>query len=108
METVIDKIAQVKFKLFSLSSILVLALFSFMAMAQPGNTSDDSRGSSSKADQSTAYLRSIEMDPNGVPNTAAWYAQPWVWAIIASILILVVGLVFKSYGKRDTESEHGL
>ena len=108
METAIGKIAQVKFKLVSLSSILVLAFFSFMAMAQPGNTSNDGRDQSSKADQSTAYLRSIETDPNGVPNTAVWYAQPWIWAIIASILIFVIGLVFKNYGKRDVESEHGI
>lgn len=108
METIIAKISQAKFRLITLSSILLLVFFSLAGMAQPGNTSDDSRDRSSKAEQSSAYLRSIEMDPNGVPNTAAWYAQPWIWAIVASILILIIGLLFKSYGKRDPDSEQGL
>ncbi|MEJ6979841.1 hypothetical protein WG906_05235 [Pedobacter sp. P351] len=101
-------IAQAQFKLVTLISTITFVLFSLIVVAQAGNNPNQHPEKSSPAEQSSAYLQSIENDPNGVPNNSAWYAQPWLWAIVAAILILVVGLIFKSYGKRDVESEQGL
>lgn len=91
---------------FSLISTIILFVISFPLMAQTGGGANEKPDS--HAEQASAYLQSIEQDPNGVPNSSAWYAQPWIWAIVASILILIIGMLFKSYGKRDMDSEHGL
>ena len=108
MEKVIAYTTQTRFKLVTLISTITFILFSLIVVAQAGNNPNQYPEKSSPADQSSGYLQSIEEDPNMVPNSSAWYAQPWLWAIVASVLILVVGLIFKSYGKRDVESEQGL
>src|SRR5688500_18128519 len=109
MKKLVAFTAQAKFRLFTLISCVTLIFLSFLITAQTDNNNPNQYPErSSPAEQSSAYLQSIENDPNGVPNTAVWYAQPWIWAIVASILILIVGLLFKSYGKRDIESEQGL
>lgn len=109
MKTLKAFTAQAKFRLLTLLSCVTFVFFSFLLMAQTDNNNPNQYPErSSPAEQSSAYLHSIENDPNGVPNTAVWYAQPWIWAIVASVLILIIGLLFKSYGKRDIESEQGL
>lgn len=108
MEKVIAYKTQAQFKLITLIGTITFVLFSLIVMAQAGNNPNQYPEKSSPAEQSSAYLQSIEQDPNMVPNSSAWYAQPWLWAIVASILILVIGLAFKSYGKRDVDSEQGL
>ena len=101
---------EVKDKAARLVSMAILMLISFNGVSQnnvsPGQNSDRS----SHAEQSSDYLYNIEKDPNGVPNTAAWYAQPWIWAIVAAILILFIGLIARNSGKKNIEadSENGL
>ncbi|MFD2161049.1 hypothetical protein ACFSJU_01500 [Paradesertivirga mongoliensis] len=95
-----------KFKLSTVISVMFLMFLSLNGIAQnnPGQGTDRP----SHAEQSSEYLQSIEADPNGVPNSSEWYVQPWIWAIVAAILVLVIGLLFTTYGKRDVDSERGL
>jgi hypothetical protein len=62
----------------------------------------------SHSQQASDYLHNIEKNPNGVPDNAVWYAQPWIWAIVAAILVLIIGLIYKNNTKRDDEVEPGL
>jgi hypothetical protein len=50
----------------------------------------------------------LSKDVSGVTTYSAWYAQPWIWAIVAALLILFIGMVFKNNRKRDVESEDSL
>lgn len=95
---------KVKLKVLSIISPLILLLFSAVASAQPGSNPE----MPSHAEGASRYLQSIETDPNGVPNSSAWFVQPWIWAIIVAILILIIGGLYKLYGKRDNTSETGL
>lgn len=95
MKKLIDFTNQTKQAIVSIISVMLLFLSSGV-LAQ------------SRANDASLYLQNIEEDPNGVPNNSNWYLQPWIWAIVAAILILVIGFLFKTYGKKDIESEHGL
>ena len=97
-----------KQKALFIFSVLFLMMFSQSVVAQSGNNTPQGTDNPSHAEQASQYLHNIEKDPNGVPNSAAWYVQPWIWAIVAAILILVIGLIYKNNSKRDVESEHGL
>jgi hypothetical protein len=88
-------------------SVILLTLFTLISVAQE---SGPGQGTSrpSQAQQANDYLHSFEKDPNGVPNNAAWYAQPWIWAIVAAILIVIIGHFARNYGRNEhPESESG-
>lgn len=104
MENLKVVIRKVNLKVLSLLSPLILLFFSVVASAQPGSNPE----TPSRAEGASRYLQSIETDPNGVPNSSAWFVQPWIWAIVAAILILGIGGLYKLYGKRDDTSETGL
>jgi|GEM_PF-1107094 len=104
MKKLMDFTTQVKQSVISVLSLVLLLFLSLGVIAQ----SVDNTQSPSRANDASQYLQNIEKDPNGVPNNSDWYLQPWIWAIVASVLILIIGLVFKNYGKKDIESEHGL
>jgi len=89
-------------------SSIVLLFFSINGLAQTGTDPKQGPDHTSSPAQASQYLQTIEKDPNLVPNSSAWYVQPWIWAIVASLLILIIGLLFKAYGKRDVQSESGL
>jgi len=38
-----------------------------------------------------------------------WYTQPWIWAIVASVLILLIAFISKgNFGRHgENDSEHG-
>lgn len=97
-------------KAVALFSIIMLVFISFNGMSQNNNNPGQNPDRSSHAEQSSEYLHNIETDPNGVPNTTAWYAQPWIWAIVAAVLILFIGMLARNSGKKEVESgsENGL
>lgn len=106
MEKLSSFMVRAKLNLSTIISVMFLMFLSLNGVAQ--NNQGQGADRNSHAEQSSEYLQSIEADPNGVPNSSAWYVQPWIWAIVAAILILIIGLLFKSYGKRDVDSERGL
>lgn len=89
----------------ALISTFILALLTLQGSAQAPGTNPETPSHSQGASD---YLHSMETDPNGVPNNSDWFVQPWIWAIVAAILILIVGALYKVYGKRDNTSETGL
>lgn len=59
----------------------------------------------SSARQMSQYLQNTENDPNGVPNDSAWYAQPWIWAIVAAVLILLIAFITRGSSRKNMESD---
>ena len=108
MEKLAAFIIKAKHWTFTTISALALMYFSFDAMAQTGKDPGQNPDRPSHSEQASSYLHNIEQDPNGVPNSSEWYAQPWIWAIVAAILILIIGLIYKNNSKRDLDSERGL
>ena len=60
------------------------------------------------AQNTTGYH--IGNDPDGVPNNPDWYSQPWIWAIVAAVLILLIAfLTRRGRGKAmEADKERGV
>ena len=81
---------------------LTLLLLSFVVFAQSGNEYPQR---TTNAEQANEYLHNIEVDPNGVPNSSAWYVQPWIWALVAAFLVLFIPFLMQNYLKRHAEDD---
>jgi hypothetical protein len=80
-------------------AVLLLA-FSFAGNAQENQTPQGT-GGTSHSEQSQDYRRNIEK-PSGYDVPRGGLAtQPWVWALAAAGLVLLIGLIYKS--KTDPE-----
>ncbi|WP_207429592.1 hypothetical protein [Pedobacter sp. SYSU D00535] len=102
MKTSINKIVQFGAKMTVILMLLSISLVSYGQNEFPERTTH--------AEQANTYLHNWEVDPNGVPNTSAWYVQPWIWSIVAAVLILVVAFFARGGGRQDQPfgSERGV
>jgi len=73
-----------------ISLIVFLLLMNVMAFAQRGTPSYDNH-------VTTEFNYDVRETP--------WYLQPWIWAIVASILILFIAYASQSYMKRHIEDD---
>lgn len=80
-------------------------LFLFLVSAANAQSNTQGPDKTSHAEQANAYLQSIEADPNVVPNSSAWYVQPWIWALVATFLILFIPFLMQNYLKRHAEND---
>lgn len=67
-----------------------LLIFIFLSAATYAQNSDDRR---------------VTTEFNYDSREMAWYAQPWIWAIVAAVLILLIAFVSKGYLKRHMEDD---
>ena len=76
------------------SVVVFLLLMNVMAFAQRGTP---------------AYDNHVTTEFNYDVRETPWYAQPWIWAIVASVLILFIAYASQGYLKRhrDDHSETG-
>ncbi|WP_256011344.1 hypothetical protein [Desertivirga xinjiangensis] len=70
------------------AALLIFIFFSAVVYAQ--RSDDDSR---------------VTTEFNYDSREMAWYAQPWIWAIVAAVLILLIAFVSKGYLKRHMEDD---
>jgi hypothetical protein len=100
----------IKRALVIIFSSVLLVFISINVVAQTNSPNQHPEGQS-QAEQASGYLNNMEKEPNAyTPGSSEWYAQPWIWAIVAAILILFIGMIARNSGRKevDSSSENGL
>ena len=90
MKTIMKSI---RYKLALLPVMLLSAAYSFAQDSAAGNNTTQTSVSHSSSSYST----------NAPDATAMWYTAPWVWAVGALVLILILYAIFRGGDKDRTE-----
>jgi len=77
-----------------IGALIFLMMINLVSFAQRVNAEDDNKNDNH-----------VTTEFNYDTRETPWYLQPWIWAIVASVLILFIAWATKGSMKRHMESD---